>query len=339
MVSAKFIGGVAAAVILVAGFVTLTQIQHPSAPPSSGSESTTSQQSGFVKGLAFSPAAYNSTGMNDFFLKAKQAGGIVEWAGDWQELASGGGAGVVAQLASQHGLESMVVVQFFTQSTGQLLRPLNSTNEQNYLDITAAFVRQYRPAYLGLGIEVNVLYEKNPESFRSFVTFYSQVYDEVKSLSPSTQVFTVFQLEKMNGLNGGLYGGVNDPGSAEWQLLSQFPKDDVLGFTTYPGLVYHNSSEIPQDYYSRIASHSGKPVGFTEVGWQSGSVAGGWNNSEARQAGFVARFFALTRGLDKAFVVWSFLYDQRAIVPFNTMGLFSVNGTVKQAWSAWLSGT
>jgi len=30
----------------------------------------------------------------------------------------------------------------------------------------------------------------------------------VKSVSPQTKVFTIFQLEQMKGLNGGLFGGV-----------------------------------------------------------------------------------------------------------------------------------
>lgn len=261
---------------------------------------------------------------------------MVEWAGDWQQL-GGAAPAEVARLASQDGLQAVVVVQFFSQSTGQLLRPLNSTNEQDYLGMTTDFLRQFKPAYFGVGIEVNILYEKDPADFQSFVSFYGQVYDAAKAASPSTHVFTVFQLEKMNGLKGGLYGGVNDANSSEWQLLTQFPKDDLLAFTSYPGLVYHDPSEIPSDYYSAITSHSNLSVGFTELGWQSGSVGGGWESNESRQAAFVNRFFVLTGGLDRAFAVWSFLYDQSAPLPFNSMGLLYVNGTAKQAWSAWLA--
>ena len=275
--------------------------------------------------------------MADFFQKAKQAGSIVEWAGDWDELQAGGTPSVVAQLSSQNSLKAMIVVQFFTQSTGALIRPLSATNDQYYLNITTAFARQYEPAYLGIGIEVNTLYEKNTTSFDQFVSLYGRVYDAVKSASPGTLVFTVFQLERMNGLDGGLYGGVNDPASSEWQLLNQFPKDDILAFTTYPGLIYHSPSDIPSDYYSQIASHSNRSVGFTEAGWQSGSIAGGWNNSETQQSDFVNRFFSLTIGLNRAFVVWSFLYDQNAAPPFNTMGLFYTTGAAKQAWASWLT--
>jgi hypothetical protein len=335
--------GIAAAVLVMAALIAAANLRPGSAPGTTNSSSLSSTTSstqpfGFLKGVTFSPASLDSNGMNDFFSKAQQAGEIVEWAGDWQELGNGGAPAVLAQLASQHGLKAMIVVQFFTQSTGQLLRPLNATNVQNYVAIATSFAQEYKPAYLGVGIEVNVLYEKNTTSFQRFVALYGEVYDGVKSVSPDTKVFSIFQLEKMNGLSGGLYGGTNDPNKAEWQLLQYFTKNDVAAFTTYPGLVYHSPSEIPADYYTRIASHTNKSVGFTEVGWHTGSVPGGWGSDEAEQASFVTTFFHLSGGLNKAFVVWSFLYDQNAIIPFNTMGLFSVNGTAKDSWQRWLEG-
>jgi hypothetical protein len=101
-------------------------------PQGNGVTSTLSSSSGSssrvlaAKGVSFSPSPSNNLG--DFFTKAQQSGSIVEWAGDWDEL-SGGAAAVVDQLAVQHGLKAMVIAQVFAQSTGALLRPLNSTNE------------------------------------------------------------------------------------------------------------------------------------------------------------------------------------------------------------------
>jgi hypothetical protein len=339
LVTRRVAAGIAVAILLVGGLIVLVGQRSgltPTATSTSTSPSTLPQGSTSLKGVGFSPASYDSNGISDFFAKAPQAGSIVEWAGDWQEIGGSGGPATVAQIASQHGLKSMIVVQFFTQSTGQLLRPLNSTNEQHYLAITTSFVKQYKPSYFGVGIEVNVLYEKNTTSFTEFVSLYAQVYSAVKSASPDTLVFTIFQLEKMNGMNGGLYGGTNDPNKSEWQLLAQFPKDDIAAFTTYPSLVYQSPSEIPAEYYSRIALHTNKSVGFTEVGWHSGYIAGGWGSDEAEQADFVSKFFTLSASLNRTFAVWSFLYDQKTVVPFDTMGFFNSNGTAKQSWQTWL---
>ena len=326
---------VVVAIIAVAAGAIATKGPGKSAGSATQSETTTQTGQG-AKGLTFSPASYDSVGIADFFTKAVEAGNVVEWSGDWQQLGGGGGPALVAEQASQHGMEMMAVVQFFSQSTGDLLRPLNSSNEQHYLDITSSFVRQYKPAYFGIGIEVNVLYEKNTTSFDQFVSFYPQVYDEVKALSPGTVVFTIFQYERLNGLDGGLYGGTNDPGKAEWQLLTLFPELDVVAFTTYPSLIYQSPSDVPSDYYSRISSHTDKAVGFTEVGWHSGYVPGGWGGNVSEQSSFVTRFFGLTAGLNRVFLVWSFMYDQNTIMPFNTMGLYFVNGTAKASWQTWL---
>jgi hypothetical protein len=60
-------------------------------------------------------------------------------------------------------------------------------------------------------------------------------------------------------------------------------------------------------------------------------------NDQISQAGFVKAFFLLTSGLQRVMVVWAFAYQQTA-APFNSMGLPDANGTLKQAWDAWLGG-
>ena len=338
MVSKPVLGVLVVVVLLGAAVAALVGLR-PKGPASSTETTSTSSSllpgAGFLRGLTFSPLTDDASGIGDFFAKAGGGNEVVEWAGDWEGL-GGTAPGTVAQLASQHGMKSMVVVQFFSQDTGGLLRPLNSSNEQRYVKLAADFASQYKPAYFGIGIEVNILYEKNQTAFEEFLPLYSQAYDAVKEASPGTLVFTIFQLEKMNGFGGGLYGGTNDPDRSEWQLLSDFPKDDVLAFTTYPSLVFHSPADIPMGYFSGIALHSNKTVGFTEVGWHSGEAPGGWEGNASAQSAFVDLFLRQARSLGASFGVWSFLYDPAAQVPFNSMGLIYDNGTQKSAWGAWL---
>ncbi|MFH1221985.1 MAG: hypothetical protein V1492_02780 [Candidatus Micrarchaeota archaeon] len=290
-----------------------------------------------LKGVSLSPKSFQAADFTDFFSKAKQAGNAVSWAGDWNEPGKEqGGPAVVAGLATTYSYTPIIELQFFTQSDGKLLRPLDDANKAAYKSSAVAFAEKYKPKYLGIGIEVNTLYEKSPEDFNNFVQFYSEVYDAVKAKSPNTKVFTVFQLEKMKGMNGGLFGGQNDASKAEWSLLDKFPKSDVVAFTTYPDLIYKNPSDIPADYYSEIKLHTSKPIIFTEVGWHSAASPAGWESSDAEQAEFVGKFFTLTKDLNKEMVIWSFLYDQNTIEPFNSMGLYSSDGTAKSAWSKWI---
>jgi hypothetical protein len=41
------------------------------------------------KGVSFSPKSMDQAGLDDFFAKAGLAGGMVSWAGDWDDLSGG----------------------------------------------------------------------------------------------------------------------------------------------------------------------------------------------------------------------------------------------------------
>ncbi len=294
---------------------------------------------GPLKGVSLSPKSFQSSDFTDFFEKAKQTGSIISWAGDWNELSGtkSGGPVVVTSLASTYGYIPVIEAQFFTQSGGMLLRPLDDATKQIYKDSAAAFADKYKPKYLAFGIEVNMLYEKSPADFDAFAQFYSEVYDAVKVKSPGTKVFTIFQLEKMKGLNGGLFGGTNNPAKSQWSLTDRFPKSDIIAFTTYPGLIYKDPSEIPLDYYSEIKSRTTKPIAFTEIGWHSNASPAGWESSDDEQAEFAVTFFNLTKDLKKEMFIWSFMYDQNTIEPFNSMGLRRSSGDAKPAWENWVN--
>ena len=212
------------------------------------------------------------------------------------------------------------------------MRPLTEENIESYKESAANFAQKYRPKYLGLGIEVNVLSEKSPPDFDKFVSLFNESYDAIKTVSPNTKIFTVFQLEKMKGLSGGLFGGVNDETKNEWPLLEKFQKSDIIAFTTYPSLIYKDPAEIPADYYLEIKNHTQKPIAFTEVGWPSGADILGWESSEEEQASFIQRFFELTKDLKPELAIWAFMYDQNTIEPFKTMGLINSKGTAKSAF-------
>lgn len=303
-------------------------------------EQTPEQPSGTLKGVGLSPKSFQQADFTDFFEKAKQTGKIVSWAGDWNELSNtqNGSPTVVASLASTYGYIPLIEAQFFTQSNGSLLRPLDNATKQIYKNSAVAFAEKYKPKYLAFGIEVNILYEKSLPDFDNFAQFYSEVYDAVKAASSDTKVFIIFQLEKMKGLDGGLFGGTNDATKSQWSILDRFPKSDIIAFTTYPGLIYKDPSDIPVDYYSEIKSHTTKPIAFTEIGWHSDASPTGWESSDVEQATFVAIFFNITRDLNRELVIWSFMYDPDTFEPFKSMGLrYRSDGTAKPAWDEWLN--
>ncbi len=293
----------------------------------------------FRKGVSLSPRSFQSEDFNDFLGKVGQVGSILSWVGDWSELVNveKGAPWVLARLAEVYGYIPLIVVQFFRQSDGHLLRPLDETTKQSYKTSASAFAERYRPQYLGIGVEINILHERSPADFEAFAKFFGEVSKAVKEKSPTTRVFTVFQLEKMKGMGGGLFGGENDPKKAEWHLLEDFAGySDVVAFTTYPDLIYKDPSDIPNDYYSEIRMRTSKPIIFTEIGWHADASPLGWESSEEEQERYVWRFFSLTSSLNMEVSIWSFVYDQNVSEPFCSMGLLKADGYQRPAWNAWV---
>jgi hypothetical protein len=324
--------------VLVVGAAAIILLNRPavSQQPANTTVSNPPLRVETLRGVSLSPRSYASPDFTDFFIKAKEAGKAVTWSGDWADLSDPKSAPyVVAQLAANNGLKPVIIAQFFTQSTGKLLRPLNDSVKQGYMAGAVSFVRAYKPEYIGFGIEVNMLHETNPADYALFEAFFSEVAKAVKLESPGTKVFTVFQLERLKGLRGGLFGGTDDLATNDWALLVNFPDADVIAFTTYPCLVYGDPSELPTDYYSEIATHTQKPIAFTEAGWFRVGPKG-WESSPEEQAKFATRYIEQTKDTQPRLLVWSFLYDQAEAEPFTSMGLLGKDDSTSPAWEAWL---
>ncbi len=289
---------------------------------------------GPLKGVSVSPRSFEGSDFTDFLENVKQTQDVLLWAGDWNELQEKKAPYTFSELASQYDYIPVIEVGPYIQDSGDLFRPLNETNRQIYLDSTIAFVKEYKPKYFGMGVETDIFAEKNPGAFEEFVPFYNEVYDAIKEVSPNTKVFTVFQLENMEGLS--MWGmGENEP---HWGLMDRF-KTDIAAFTTYPGIFYRDPSDIPEDHYTQIMSHTSKPIAFTEIGWHSAASPEGWESSDAEQAQFIRVFLNRTKGMDVEMMVWTFMYDSAdTFEPFNTMGLIDSGGMKKPAWDEWVSG-
>ncbi|MDZ7731554.1 MAG: hypothetical protein U5K37_12570 [Natrialbaceae archaeon] len=192
-----------------------------------------------LRGISLSPRSYEEADFNEFFELVEQAGLDVRWAGSWTDLESEEGApSVVCSLAEQYGYHPIIETGVYSVDDGELFRPLDEAGQTDFLDTLIAFASEWQPPFLGIGVEVNIHAEEQPEEFETFVSLYDEVYDAIKTVTVGTQVYPVFQLEWMRGLRGGIFGGENDAAQAQWDLLERFPKRDLVAFTSYPDLVF-----------------------------------------------------------------------------------------------------
>ncbi|MCT9096602.1 hypothetical protein [Haloarchaeobius sp. HME9146] len=291
-------------------------------------------------GVALSPRSYSGDDFTEFFDRASETGTLVRSGGPWAELGnpeSGGTA--VARLAGEFDYTPVVEVNVFAGSSGELNRPLTEETIEENVELARAFAIEHRPAFLGLGVEVDTFYRENPDAFQRYVTLVKVAAQAVKDAVPETTVGVGFQLERLRGLRGGIFGGENDPDDANWELLDVFPSVDVFTFTTFPGMIYTDPADIPDDYYTSVFDRVDRPVGITETGWTAETVVQGWESSEAKQARYVERLFELTADVDLALAIWSFVYDQPGTpTAFETMSLRRADGSPRPAWDAWVDG-
>ncbi len=210
-------------------------------------------------------------------------------------------------------------------------------------DVRAAFVayaayvaKNYRPAYLALGVEINMTYERAPEQFEAFVSLYEEAYAVVKGNSPATKVFPTWQLEDLQGL----FGTVHPP---RWELLERFRgKMDVLAISTYPYLGEVRSvAEIPADYYRQLRTRWDGEILIAETGYPSAPVEGREAvGTEAEQRAYLERVLTEAETLGFAGVVWFAALDPAfastgPASAFRDIGLRKADGSNKQAWALW----
>ena len=212
-------------------------------------------------------------------------------------------------------------------------------------DVRTAFRRQalevaarVKPRYLSFGVEVNGYYESNPDDFANFVSLHQELYDEVKAISPDTQIMASFNLEALQGLLAQLGGFSDHP--PYWFLIDRFePKIDAVAFSTLPFPVFYEPSQIPLDYLSRIQTHTDLPIVLSEVGWHSYEPGG---SNQAKQHDYLVtmiRRAAFTPNL-RVFA-WTIMYDAAdgsvfdSFPDFKFLGMLSWDGNPKEALATW----
>ncbi|HPR41070.1 MAG TPA: hypothetical protein PK718_00790 [Candidatus Methanofastidiosa archaeon] len=287
-------------------------------------------QSEGVQGLALSPMNYQD-GFVDFFQKAALSGGYVSWAGDWNVLKDDDSAPyVVIALSETYGITPVILVSTPFDSGGTI----SAGELDEYSNTIAEFVRGGTVPYISIGVEMNSLYERDTQMYSEYVDLFNTTAQMIREVSPGSLVMATFQLESMKGLQGGLFGEDSGDGNTQWTLLDDFEEADILAFTTYPCLVEKDPSDLPDDYYSEILSHTQKDVAIVESGWFRNGPAG-WESSSQEQAEFVEFLTNHTDELSPRFIIWSFLYDQDVQYPFDSMGLLAADEESSPAWEAW----
>ena len=199
----------------------------------------------------------------------------------------------------------------------------------------------FRPAYMAVGIEVNLYDSANPADFEHFVTLYKETHEALKSADPGIVVFPTFQHEFVIG---------ND----QFSLFELFePRLDRIGLATYPSSAGFTPETLLPDYFSRLRSFSTRPMVVTETGFGSRPFANDdfqAEGSDALQRDYLLWLLDRAEADSMDFMVWFFPTDIPDVVDqlpesssfrfFGYMGITSAgfrDKTITELWREHLA--
>ncbi len=208
-----------------------------------------------------------------------------------------------------------------------------------YREWILAFVRRFRPEYVGLVAETNLIRIAAPAPlYQAIVAAAGTTAAAVKALPNPPKLFVSVQVEAAWGkLVGGPYLGIE-------QDFVDFPFLELLGLSSYPYFGWPDQDQLPTDYYRRPLNGRRVPVMIVEGGWASQSAAG-FTTSPATQARYFRRQLALLA--ETTAIGWlqlaptdidlpSFPADIReSIRPFASLGVYDVELRAKPALAVW----
>jgi len=314
----------------------------------------------FMMGISTLPRELNATSYDEAFKLAGDTGELVliQRNVPWAEFMPGADVNqstADTTAAEKHAIDDGKLRLFFAidptdSATGRDrlagLPPESSGKTFADADIREAFVSyakyvalNYKPAYMALGVEINLYLDKNPQALADVASLYSEAYDRVKEISPSTQVTVTFQYEDLLALLP-----TEDKHQTEWPLIKSFaPKLDVMAISTYPSFAFSSAADIPPNYYSQLTAFTDRPIVIAEMGYSSAAGAQGINDgSEPEQDAFVRRALVEAQSLRMPFIVWFAAWDpafarDTSLGVFQHIGLRRADDTAKPAWSTWVA--
>lgn len=270
--------------------------------------------------------------------------GLGGWVGTFASWTPGTGMPEImrsqAQVGERFGFRTIPTVGFGHQEIGRYELVIDFTDPEEvalYQEAVVSLARDLRPPFLGLGNELNLLWEEDPEAFDAIAAALPDIAAAIREASPGTQVFTTFQLEFLRG-GGAISGVAREP---RWDLVEQVqPALDIVAFTTYPWFDYQSPNAIPDDYYEAVAGRVDGPVAFSEIGWPGAPLTGApesvYGGSPEEQAGFVERLDELFDGVEPVWALWVFAHDSEVAGDlFDVLGLYKQNGEPRPALESW----
>jgi hypothetical protein len=214
---------------------------------------------------------------------------------------------------------------------------------QSYKNYVKTAVEFFKPDYLAIGIEVNILANNSPGKWQNYVDLNKQTYVFLHELYPNLPIFSsVFAND--------FYPNITDNLASEQIDLYRDiePYSDYFALSAYPYLSALHATEIPQDYFKVLDEITNKPMVITESGQPAESITLGnitFDGSEQKQNSWIAYLLNQADKRDFRFVI-NFIskdYDTLCLQIncndedrlWEDTGLIDENGNPRTALTTW----
>ncbi len=251
----------------------------------------------------------------------------------------------IASLAKKHKRRLIIALDWLEPSR-ENLRDKNKYNwsfsdnktSQHFVFSVLTAIKNCKPDYILLGVEVNYLALHNPKEFRAFLAAFQEARKQIKKLSPETLISVSFQYELLTGQD-------SSRGSSEtMEVLDAFGRSlDIVGMSIYPHLSGLSPKNLGAHYFNKLKKIN-QPIGIFETAWPADDKKG-----ESHQSDYLQILLPKANELGVKLVVWTSSVDTSHSPPKKDklsngipswaydIGLWTLHGNPKAAASIWLN--
>lgn len=227
---------------------------------------------------------------------------------------------------------------------------LNSPEVKSaYLKYLKRMIALFKPDWLTIGIEVNLLARNAPGLWPKYVELHRYIYGELKKSNPGLVLLASFE---SNALLDG-YDTESDPAAQKKALEDLLPSMDYLGISLHPFLsTVYFADRIPDDMFDRVFALTKKPTAITESSYSAqpwtlmvNGTAIEFKGSSEKQVSFTSRLLDAAQQHKAPLVVMFTIRDYDALwnaigrsdlaLPWRDTGLYDEGGTPRPALATW----
>jgi hypothetical protein len=166
-------------------------------------------------------------------------------------------------------------------------------------------VKTFRPDFLAIGIETNLLRHKAPAKWSAYLALHRFVFDKLKQENLKLPIFATVVAPAILKGYATEYDNVQQV-EATKQILDY---SDLFALSLYPYMSAYMTERLPDDMFDQIARHArGKPMAIAESGYpaEEFSISEGklvFRGTDAKQADWIRRLLSEAQKRRFRFVV------------------------------------